>query len=63
MWGKIKQETPYDKYKGKEGALLSKPDQSISADDSKWIVMQSMRDIDSSSFIQIQHPFIGAIDE
>jgi hypothetical protein len=60
---KIKQDNPYDKYKGKEGALLSKPDQSVSADDSKWIVMQSMRDIDSSSFIQIQHPFIGATDE
>lgn len=60
---KIKQDNPYDKYKGKEGALLSKPDQSVSSDDSKWVVMQSMRDIDSSSFIQIQHPFIGATDE
>ena len=60
---KIKQENPYDKYKGKEGALLSNPDQSIGSDDSKWIIMQSMRDIDSSSFIQIQHPFIGSTDE
>jgi hypothetical protein len=60
---KIKQNNPYDKYKGKEGALLSKPDQSVSADNSKWIVMQSMRDIDNSSFIQIQHPFIGTNDE
>lgn len=57
---KIKQDSPYDKYKGKENALLSTPDQGT---DSKWIVMQSMRDIDSSSFIQIQHPFIGESDE
>lgn len=60
---KIKQDNPYDKYKGKEGSLLSKPDQNIGNDNSKWIVMTSMRDIDSSSFIQIQHPFIGANDE
>jgi len=58
---KIKQENPYDKYKGKYGALLSSPDQKTNSDnsnwfDSKWIVMQSMRDIDSSSFIEIQQP-------
>ena len=60
---KIKQDNPYDKYKGKESALLSTPDQGINSDDTKWIVMQSMRDIDSSSFIQIQHPFIGGNNE
>ena len=59
---KIKQENPYDKYKGKDSALLSSPDQGLDSDN-KWIIMQSMRDIDSNSFIQIQHPFIGASDE
>jgi hypothetical protein len=63
-WGdKINQDNPYDRYKGKEGALLSKPDQNVGSDDSKWVVMQSMRDIDSNSFIQIQHSFIGANNE
>jgi hypothetical protein len=60
---KIKQDNPYDKYQGKASALLFKPDQSVDANNSKWIVMQSMRDIDSNSFIQIQHSFIGANNE
>jgi len=59
---KVKQENPYDKYKGKDSALLSSPDQRANSEN-KWVIMQSMRDIDSNSFIQIQHPFIGGIDE
>ncbi len=54
---KIQQETPYNKYSGKESALLAKPDSKHSLTDTKWVVMQSMRDIDSSSFIQIQQNY------
>ena len=53
-WNKINQETPYNKYSGKTSALLDKPDRKDRLSDGKWVVMQSMRDIDSSSFIQIQ---------
>ena len=54
---KIQQEDPYKQYSGKDSALLAKPDSKDSLADTKWVVMQSMRDIDSSSFIQIQQNY------
>ncbi len=54
---KIEIESPYNKYSGKNNALLAKPDNKHSLTDTKWVVMQSMRDIDSSSFIQIQQNY------
>ena len=53
-WSKIKQKTPYNKYSGNNSALLLKPSNKDRLSDDKWVVMQSMRDIDSSSFIRIQ---------
>ena len=46
--------TKYDKDGGRE--LLKKPYQKSMLMDTKWVAMQSMRDIDSSSFIQIHLP-------
>ncbi len=60
---KISKEYPYDKYQSnnkyqsRDSALLIKPDSKESLKDDKWIVMQSMRDIDSNSFIKIRTNF------
>ncbi|WP_423908646.1 helicase-related protein [Candidatus Spongiihabitans sp.] len=54
---KITRDNPYKFYKGKQNALLSKPDTKSALKDKKWVVAQSMRDIDSSSFIKIQQAF------
>ncbi len=54
---KINKDNPYKVYDGKEDALLSKPDTKLALKDKKWVVAQSMRDIDSSSFIRIQQTF------
>ena len=54
--GKISKKDPYETYDGKISALLKKPTSQVSEEDKKWKVMQSMRDIDSSSFIQVQIP-------
>ncbi len=54
---KIQQEEPYKQYSGEESALLARPDIKHSLTDAKWVVMQSMRDIDSNSFIQIQQNY------
>lgn len=50
---KINQSDPYKTYDGNTNALLQKP---TFQGEKRWKVMQSMRDIDSSSFVQIQIP-------
>jgi superfamily II DNA/RNA helicase len=54
---KIEQEDPYEKYSGEKNALLTRPGLKTALNDTKWVVMQSMRDIDSSSFIKINPNF------
>ena len=54
---KIQQEKPYKFYTGKQNALLSKPGSTDSLANKEWVVMQSMRDIDSDSFIQVLQNF------
>jgi len=54
---KIHQENPYKQYSGKKNALLTRPGLKAAIKDSKWVVMQSMRDIDSSSYIRINRHF------
>jgi len=54
---KINQEDPYIQYSGEKNALLTRPGLKTALKDTKWVVMQSMRDIDSSSFIRINPKF------
>ena len=54
---KIDQENPYKQYSGEKNALLTRPGLKAAIKDSKWVVMQSMRDIDSSSYIRINQYF------
>ena len=50
---KIEQENPYRFFSNTTEAILEKPDQAIDPDNI-WIAMQSMRDVDTNSLIQIE---------
>jgi len=50
---KIEQENPFKYYVNSSDAILSKPNQAIESDNI-WMTMQSMRDVDTNSMIQIE---------